>query len=257
MRTIPPLKSILITGASAGLGAALAEAYAAPGRVLALVARNPDRLSAVATRCRARGAEVFTRCLDVTDTDALAAWIGNFDQKQPLDLVIANAGVASTIPPGMQGESWEDIRRVFDTNLYGTLATIHPAMMAMRARGRGQIALMSSLGAFVGMPISPAYNASKAAVKIYGEGLRGWLASQGVGVSVICPGFVQSEMSEAYPGPTPFLISAQRAAAIIQRGLARNRARIAFPFPLTLVMSILALLPPSWSLALQRLFRFG
>ena len=106
------------------------------------------------------------------------------------------------------------------------------------------------------MPISPAYNASKAAIKVYGEGLRGWLAPQGVGVTVVCPGFVKSEMSDAYPGPTPFLVTADKAAAIINRGLARNSARISFPFPLNLAMWFLALLPPTLSLALQKAFRF-
>jgi short-subunit dehydrogenase len=249
--------NILITGASAGIGAALAEAYAAPGVRLALVGRDAARLEEVAGRCRQLGAEAIPARMDVTDRAALAAWIAEWDRAHPLDLVIANAGVASTIAGEKTGESWEAIQRIFDTNLYGMLATVYPAMEAMRGRGRGQIAMMSSLGAYVGMPISPAYNGSKAAIKVYGEGLRGWLAPQGVGVTVICPGFVQSAMSDDYPGPRPFLVTAERAAAIIKRGLARNRARIAFPFPLALAMGFLALLPPGLSLALQRLFRFG
>jgi short-subunit dehydrogenase len=126
----------------------------------------------------------------------------------------------------------------------------------MATRGYGQIALMSSLGAYVGMPISPAYNASKAALKVYGDGLRGWLAPQGVGVSVICPGFVESAMSDKYPGPRPFMLSAEHAAQIIRKGLADNRAVIAFPLPLAMTMRFLALLPTDWSLALQRLFKY-
>jgi short-subunit dehydrogenase len=248
--------NILITGASGGIGAALAIAYASTGIRLALIGRNEERLAATAMRCRARGAEVVTACLDVTDQEALAQWIGSHDQRFPLDLVIANAGVSSTIPDRRHGESWADICQVFDTNVRGALATIHPALAGMRARGRGQIALMSSLGGFVGMAISPSYNASKAAIKVYGEGLRGWLAPQGVGVTVICPGFVKSAMSDAYPGPRPFMISADRAADIIKKGLAGNPARIAFPFPLALAMWFLAALPPAMSLALQRMFRF-
>jgi short-subunit dehydrogenase len=250
-------QNILITGASGGIGAALAEAYAARTVTLALVGRDEGRLDKVARRCRELGAEVVTARLDVTDPDTLANWIADYDRAHPLDLLIANAGATSTIADEHASESWEAIRRVFDTNVTGVLATVYPAMEAMRARGRGQIALMSSLGAYVGMPISPAYNASKAAIKVWGEGLRGWLAPQGVGVTVILPGFVQSAMSDDYPGPRPFLVSAERAAAIIKAGLARNRARIAFPFPLALIMWFLALLPPDLSLALQRLFRFG
>jgi short-subunit dehydrogenase len=252
-----PCKNILITGASAGLGSALAQAYAAPGVVLALIGRDAERLGAVANRCKNLGAEVITASIDVTELDRLSAWIADFDRTHPLDLVIANAGTTNTISGVHAAESWADIRRVFDTNIYGVLATVFPAVEAMRTRGHGQIAMMSSLGAYVGMPISPAYNGSKAAIKVYGEGLRGWLAPQGVGVTVICPGFVKSAMSDNYPGPTPFLVPADKAAAIIKAGLARNPARIAFPFPLALAMWFLSILPPAMSLALQRVFRFG
>lgn len=254
-RTAP--KNILITGASSGIGAALAEEYAAPGVSLALVGRDHTRLEAVAGRCRNLGADVVCGTIDVRDTALLQAWISHQDQVRPLDLVIANAGVASTQNRDKPAESWSDITRVLDTNVYGTFATLFPAVEAMRCRGRGQLAIMSSLGAYVGMAISPAYNASKAALKIYGEGLRGWLAPQGIGVTVICPGFVQSAMSDAYPGPRPFRIDAGRAARIIRRGLARDRARIAFPLPLAMVMWFLALLPPAASQALQRWFRFA
>lgn len=249
-------RTILITGASRGLGAELALAYAAPGVHLALVARDEARLAAIAERCREKQASVSLACLDVTDPAALRGWIDEFDRRHPLDLVIANAGVSSTLSGRNGMENWDTIRRVFDTNLYGALATIHPAIENMRRRGRGQVALMSSLGAYVGMPISPAYNASKAALKIYGEGLRGLLAPQGVGVTVICPGFVRSAMSDGYPGPRPFLVGADKAAARIRKGLARNRARIAFPFPLSLGVWFLSVLPPSMSLYLQKVFRF-
>lgn len=249
-------RSILITGASGGLGAALAAAYARPGAWLALTGRNAERLAAVAERCRSLGADVTTAAIDVSDSEALGAWIRECDRRRPLELVIANAGATSTISPQKPAESWDDINRVFDTNVKGVLATVYPAMEAMRARGHGQLALVSSLGGYVGMPISPAYNASKAAIKVYGEGLRGWLAPQGVGVTVICPGFIQSAMSDAYPGPRPFLLGAEEAAAIIEQGLARNPARIAFPFPLTLAVWFLSVLPPALSLFLQKSFRF-
>lgn len=239
------------------MGAALATTYASPGVNLALLGRNQERLAAVADLCRVQGAQVITACIDVTDTDALAAWIGEHDQKHPLDLVIANAGKTSTISHKKPAETWEDVSGVFDTNVKGVLATIYPAMEAMRVRGRGQIALMSSLGGYIGMPVSPAYNGSKAAIKVYGEGLRGWLAPQGVGVTVICPGFVKSAMSDDYPCPRPFLVPADKAAAIIRKGLARNQARIAFPFPLTLGVWLLSILPPTLGLFLQKLFRFS
>jgi NAD(P)-dependent dehydrogenase (short-subunit alcohol dehydrogenase family) len=106
------------------------------------------------------------------------------------------------------------------------------------------------------MPISAAYNASKAALKLYAEALRGRLAAHGVRVSAICPGFVVSPMSDAYPGPTPFRVDATRAAQLIRRGLRKNQACIEFPFTLALVMRALACLPVDWRLFLQRVFRF-
>ena len=252
-----PYRSIVVTGASNGIGAALALAYARPGVALGLIGRDPARLSGVQARCQELGAEVVTGLIDITDAPTLQHWLEAFDAEHPVDLVIANAGITSTIGPQDDGEDWNTIQRVFEVNTQGTLNTITPLIAHMRTRHHGQIGIVSSLSAYVGMPISPAYCGSKAAIKVYGEALRGWLAPQGIGVSVVCPGFVQTDMSDRFPGPTPFRISAERAARRIQHGLALNRARIAFPFPLALSMWFLSTLPTGWSLALQRLFRFG
>ncbi|MCP5279513.1 MAG: SDR family NAD(P)-dependent oxidoreductase [Thiobacillus sp.] len=247
---------LIITGASNGIGAALALAYARPGVTLGLIGRDTERLSNVADRCRGLGARVTTGLIDVTDARALHDWILAFDDAQPVDLVIANAGIASTLASQKDSESWDTVRQVFEVNTWGTLNTITPLMDRMRSRRHGQIGIVSSLSAYVGMPISPAYCGSKAAIKVYGEALRGWLAPRGVGVTVICPGFVKSDMSDRFPGPTPFRVSADKAARIIQRGLGRDRARIAFPFPLNLSMWFLSILPPGLSLWLQKRFGF-
>lgn len=256
MKRSPIVRHVMITGASGAIGRALAQVYAAPRVLLSLTGRDVDRLAETTALCQKLGAEVVSAAIDVKATATLMQWVETQDQQQPVDLIIANAGMTSSIGSDGKAEAWHRIEQLFQVNLIGTVASIQPLTIRMAARGQGQIALMSSLGAYVGMPISPAYNASKAALKVYGEGLRGWLAPQGVGVSVICPGFVESGMSNAYPGPTPFLLSADKAAAIIRSGLARNRAVIAFPWPLTLSMRFLALLPTDWSLALQRLFKF-
>jgi len=236
-------RHILITGGSSGIGEALALLYAGPAIRLSLSGRDAARLAAVAERCRDRGAAVESAAIDVADAAAMAAWIARADGTRPLDLVIANAGIA--LPAGPLAERGQRLRLTLAVNLMGVVNTIEPAIPLMAARRRGQIAIMSSLAGFRGMPSAGAYSASKAAVKAYGEALRGELAPLGIEVSVICPGFVKSRITDANKFPMPLLLESARAAAIIRRGLRRNRARIAFPFLLYAAVWLLAALPPS------------
>jgi short-subunit dehydrogenase len=236
-------RSILITGASSGIGAALATAYAAPRTHLALCGRDAARLAAVANLCRERGAEVIEACLDVTEAAAVAAWIDKADRASPLELVIANAGVQGGLWRDGAGETLDELHRVVEVNFGGVSNTVHPVLSAMRRRGRGQIALISSLAALRGIPFSPGYCASKAAVRIYGEALRSWLAPEGIGVSVVLPGFVETRLSQTLAGPKPLILPAERAARIIRRGLAKGRRQIAFPYPLYLGMQLMRALP--------------
>ena len=237
---------VLITGASSGIGEALARAYARPGRRLALTGRDRARLDAVAEVCRARGAVVNAAAVDAADRTAMRNWMEAVDVP---DLVIANAGISAGTGGG--GETEDQARTIFRVNLDGVLNTIHPALDRMRSRParakalRGQIAIMSSLAGFRGFPGAPAYSASKAAVKIYGEALRGDLARDGIGVSVICPGFVVSRMTEGNAFRMPYLMPAERAADIIIAGLARDRPRIAFPLPTHFGAWLASVLPPA------------
>lgn len=240
-----PPRSILITGASSGIGAALAEAYAAPGVFLALGGRSAERLETVAAKCRAKGAEVETRAVDVADRAAMSDWVGGTDDAHPLDLVIANAGI-SRGTAGSDGNAEKD-REIFAVNVAGVLNTLDPVLPGMRARRRGHIAIMSSVAGFHGLPDTAAYAASKAAVRVYGEGLRASLYRDGIAVSVICPGWVESALTAVNKFPMPFMMTAPKAARIIQRGLARNKARIAFPFPMAFATWLLAAMPAAWS----------
>lgn len=241
LRVAPP-RSILITGATSGIGEALARDYAAPGVHLALCGRDRARLDGVATACRASGAEVTAKILDVTDRAALGAWIEACDLAAPLDLVIANAGFSAGT--GTVGESEAQIRQILAVNLDGVINSVMPAVECMRGRGRGQVALISSLASFRGFPGAPAYCASKAAVRVWGEALRGEIARDGIAVSVVCPGFVRSRMTAVNPFRMPFLMDAAPAARIIRRGLARNRARITFPWRMAAIIWLFNALPP-------------
>ena len=234
--------SILITGGSSGLGAALAHAYAAPGVRLALTGRDAGRLGAVAKACATRGAEIDTEVIDVLERARLAAWIGARDAVAPLDLVIANAGISA----GTGGDGEDDVqtRRILATNIDGVVNTVLAALPFLQARGHGQIAIMSSFAAFRGFPGAPAYCASKAAVRVWGESLRGHLAGDGISVTVICPGYVKTQMTMVNNFPMPLLMDADKAARIIQRGLARNKARIAFPWRMYALVRLIAALPP-------------
>lgn len=236
-------KSILITGASSGIGAAVALAYAGPGLRLGLGGRNRGRLAEVAAACRKAGAEVDAGLLDICDAAAVRRWVEAADDAAPLDLVVANAGISGGTFGG--GESHEQARAIFAVNVDGVVNTVHPAAERMQSRRRGQIAIMSSLAGFRGIAGAPAYSASKAAVRAYGEALRGRLRPHGVGVSVICPGFIRTPMTDVNAFPMPMLMEVERAARIIRRGLARDRARIAFPLPVYALVRLLAALPPA------------
>jgi short-subunit dehydrogenase len=238
-------QSILITGASSGIGAALACAYARPGMRLVLTGRDRGRLAAVAESCAAAGAEAEVVQLDVTDIAGMADLVARADAVRPLDLVVANAGIA-----GGAGTPAEKARRIFAVNLDGVVNTVLPAASAMRARGRGQIAIMSSLASFVGYPGASAYCASKAAVRIWGEALRGELAGEGVSVTVICPGYVRSRLTEGSDAPMPLLMDAEVAVRLIRRRLARRPARIAFPWPLYFMAWLTGAITPALTAAL-------
>lgn len=247
--------SILITGATGGIGKALARVYAAPATTLILHGRDAAKVDALKSECEQLGATVIPLIVDLTDIDALIAALADVSVHTPVDLVIVNAGITHAI--GAEGEAWEDIERVLNINLRAALATISAVLPHMRRRGRGQVALISSLSAYFGLPVTPAYCASKAALKAYGESLRGWLAPQGIAVNVLLPGFVETAMSEQFPTSKPFMLSPEEAAQRIKRGLARNQARISFPLPLAFGMWLLSVLPAAWSQWILRVLGFA
>lgn len=235
-------KNILITGASSGIGEALSLFYAEAGRTMFLCARNEERLNAVAERCRQKGASVYAKVLDVTDEASMRDWIFDSDEIAPLDLVIANAGVSAG-PGGPEGETEAQTRQIFSVNVGGVLNTVLPAMQKLRLRKSGQIAVISSLAGYRGLPSAPAYSGSKNAIRAWGEALRGWLAPEGIEVNVVCPGFVASRITEKNKFPMPFFMQADKAAKIIAKGLSKNKGRITFPFPLAFASWLTGAMP--------------
>jgi short-subunit dehydrogenase len=250
-----PLR-IVITGASSGLGAALALHYAAPQVQLGLIGRDAGRLAAVAEQCRRREAAVITAELDVRDRTALAEWLTNFDRQGPVDLLIANAGIALG-GRGVDSVFADRVQEEIQTNLGGVLHTMLPLLPAMVERGAGQIALISSVAALSPLADAPGYSAAKAALLSFGLAMRERVYRRGVRINVACPGFVKTPMGERYRGWRPLEMTAEDAARRIARGLARDKAIIAFPFALVAVARLGGLVPEPVRRAGQSLFRFN
>ncbi|WP_299813985.1 SDR family oxidoreductase [uncultured Roseibium sp.] len=235
---------IVLTGASGGIGQALAREFAGPGTFLALIGRDEGRLGPVLADIRALGAEGEAAAIDIRDREKLHAYLSDLDARNPVDLVIANAGVTAGLGPDRTRESDADSDRQIDVNYRGVVNTVSGAVDALQTRGRGQIVLISSLAGIRALPDMPSYSATKAAIIAYGHSLRGWLKAYGVSVTIICPGFVTTPMSARHKGSKPFEMSAEKAARLMRRAIERRRAFYAFPFLLAFGIRLQNLLPP-------------
>ncbi len=223
---------------------------------MGLIGRTPSKLDKVVEACRTAGATVQAAAIDVGDAEALTGWIAEFDRAAPVDLVIANAGTSAGPLPGTAAEGLVLATLQVRTNLLGVMNTIEPLLPAFVARGEGRIAIVSSIAGYRGLPYSPAYSASKAGARAYGEAIRAMLGPRGIPVTVICPGFFDSPMTDRFKGPTPFLFSLERTATIVKRGIDSGRARVAFPSILVLGLRLADLLPAPIGDAIMRLNRF-
>lgn len=242
------MKCILITGATGAIGGALSLAYAAEGVILILQGRNKHALETLALKCQHKGAKVLTHLLDMLDMSALQTWCQEISRQYKPDLVVINAGMNTHIGSTLELEPWHEVDALLDINVKAAMAIVHGVLPTMREQKKGQIALVSSLAGYFGLPVTPTYCASKAALKAYGEALRGLVAPEGVKINVIMPGYIKSPMCDAMPGPKPFLWTPEHAAAVIKKGLDKDQARISFPFPLNWGTWWLAVLPASLSL---------
>ena len=249
-------RTIVITGASSGIGKALAQRFAGPETLLGIIGRDEQRLQAVAAECQQRGANVSTALIDVCARDELNAWLTAFDDSSPIDLLIVNAGIMGGAQPNEDVERADISRAVFETNVIGALNTIYPVVPRMIVRGAGQIAILSSIAGFIPLPDAPSYAASKAAMLSYGLALRSLLYDKGLRINVICPGYVSTPMMAQEHGWKPFEMPPEQAAELIWRGLERDRAIITFPRFFSLLTRIGGLLPENARRWTARPFRF-
>lgn len=249
-------KAIVITGASRGLGAALALAYAREGAVLGLVGRDRAALAEVEAQCRQRGAQVETLIADLTLASGFADWVGGFDDAHRIDLVIANAGAFDGRREAEEREAIEQAVGLVRINLEAAMRTVDAVLPRLVGRRSGTVALVSSLAAVHPLADAPGYSASKAGLDAYGEALAEALAPSGVKVAVVLPGHIATRQTETQAGALPLLMTPEAAAMRIVRGLARGRGRIVFPRRLALAIRLNRLLPRRLRFALGRSFRF-
>lgn len=244
----------VITGASSGIGWALAKALAAAGYQVGLVARRVDRLTALAEEIRQAGGMAAVAVADVGSRDqVLAAMTSLRAALGPIDLLVANAGMG--MPTRIEPVNATEIEAIFRVNVLGVVYALEAVLPEMLQRRQGHIAGISSMAAYKGFPGKSAYCASKAALNNYLEGLRVQLREQGVLVTTICPGFVATPMTEKNPFPMPWLLSPEEAARRIVRALRRKRKVYNFPWQMRVFMEVLRW-APDWVLA-RGMHRYG
>lgn len=236
----------VITGASSGIGWALARSLAAEGCKVGLVARRREQLADLAGQIEKAGGSAAFAVADVAErTQTVAAIHDVAARLGPVDLLVANAGVGAptTVEPFNVG----DIEKQFRVNVLGIVYSIEAVLPQMLQRRRGHVAAISSLAAYKGLPGESAYTSSKAAVNVFMDGLRVQLRSKGIAVTTICPGFVQTPMTETNEFKMPWLLTADEAAKRIVRALKRKRKVYNFPWQTVLLMKC-ARWAPDWLL---------
>lgn len=240
-----------LTGASAGIGKAVAARLVEDGWTVYVTARSEDRLREMAAGVVAGSSgSIIPAPGDVTDPEAMKAIVARIEAEHGLALAILNAGVY--IPMTARDFTVEDARKHFDVNLQGVVNGLVPAMQAMLAKNRGCLALVASVAGYRGLPKAGAYGATKAALINMAEALAYNLYPEGVRISLICPGFVETEATSVNDFEMPFLMQADEAANRIVDGLRTTKFEIAFPRRFAFLLKSFRLLPAKWYIALGR-----
>lgn len=236
-------KCIAITGASSGIGAALARLYATQGFILELTGRDEGRLEKVTKECRELGASATGTVVDVTQLEQVRNWVVGVNRRQSIDIIHVNAGITGGVGPEQEFEMPEDVEVLISTNLIGATHTIGVVLQEMVRAGKGQIVVTNSLASYVGFKGSPAYCASKAGLRIYCESLQRSLKPKGITVTLIYPGYVESPMSRKVISPKPMTISAEDAARLIASATQSKKRQMGFPYLLWIGVCFLSILP--------------
>jgi len=236
-------KSIFITGASSGLGEAIAVEFARRGYSIAIAARRVERIQALADRLRDQGAAaVLPVALDVTDFASIDAALERAAREfGRLDVVVANAGVGYSLPVG-RGK-FEQVRQTIDTNLTGAIATLEFALPRLRAQGGGQLVAITSVAGSRGMPFMGAYSAAKAGLHRYVQALRAEVKHEPIVVTELAPGYIDTDMNRGVKN-RPFVIPLEKGGAILARMIERGVGHRFVPvWPWTIVVPLVKLLP--------------
>lgn len=231
-----------VTGASSGIGYALALKLCSEGYKVVVTARSADKLEALKTESAALKGEIIVKTGDVTNSSEMADIVSSISKEHgSIALVVLNAGVY--IPVSADSLKLSDFQTTFDVNLNGVVNGLLPAIEAMKAQGKGHIALVSSVTGYGGLPTSAAYGATKAAVINMAESLKFDLDKMNIKIQIINPGFVKTAATDQNDFNMPAIVSAQEAATRICQGLKQNSFEITFPKRFTYVLKIINLLP--------------
>jgi short-subunit dehydrogenase len=240
---------IMITGASSGLGAALAHTYAAPNVMLTLCGRNIERLNSVAAECHNLGAIAHSVAFDLGNAGELDGRVQKLDRVAPIDIAILNAGLAGTIPAHEKVGSVSHALEIAAVNFTAVVVLATAIANLMVERRRGRIVIVGSVGESFPLAIGPTYCGTKAGIRMFGEALGLRLQRHGVAVTHVSPGFIDTPMSQVFDGPKPFMLTPDASAAIIKRRIEAGATRVVFPWQFRAIRFALLALPD----ALRRL----
>ena len=252
------MKTVAIAGATGGIGRALARAYAEDGVRLLLAGRRRDVLCDQKRLLEKQGASVEVDAFDMRDTEAVVRWCKKAVSLNATRVILA-AGVSASVEPVLNGvgvaeyylpETLTDLERELSVNAVGNVLACNEFVRELMkscpngvAGEQVQVALVASLAALTGLPGSPGYSASKATLRIYAEALRRLTLGRNIGVTVLFPGFIESDMSRRYQGAKPWLMSADEGAQKMKRAIEAGKSELAFPKILAFGISLLNLLP--------------